>query len=266
MANVNWDDFTPDTGVNNLVAAITHVESGGNADAVSPQGASGSMQIMPGTFNQYAKLDENYSNDSDRRIAAIRKINDDLTHYDGDTAKAAAAYIGGRGAVLPDGTIRNDVADSLGTTPMKYAGLIMGKINAAPQVNWDDFTPVQPAVNWDDFTPVKPQGFLSSAIDSVGGALKSVQDWATSSPPENTDGVAASPAPDRFTYGYPGGKGASDEMTAPAPIVGAGRGMVNPPEVIPDRVNTIDRAAPRSVVGYPNGMGCLLYTSDAADE
>jgi ddrB-like ParB superfamily domain len=41
-----------------------------------------------------------------------------------------------------------------------------------------------------------------------------------------------SPAPDRFTYGYPGGKGASDEMTAPAPVSGAGRGMVNPPDAI----------------------------------
>lgn len=119
----------------NLIAAITSIESGGNSNATSPQGARGSMQIMPATFKQYAMAGESYDNDSDRRAAAIRKINDDFNHYGGDVAKTAAAYIGGRGAVRADGTIRNDVADSLGTTPSGYADRVMKRIGATPMQN-----------------------------------------------------------------------------------------------------------------------------------
>jgi soluble lytic murein transglycosylase-like protein len=36
-----------------LLAAIAHVESGGDADAVSPKGAQGLMQLMPSTANRF---------------------------------------------------------------------------------------------------------------------------------------------------------------------------------------------------------------------
>lgn len=111
-----------------LVQAITGVESGGNPNAVSPQGATGSMQIMPGTFKQYAKPGESYDNDADRRAAATRKLASDYEYYNGDIAKTAAAYIGGRGAVKVDGKIRADVRDALGTTPAAYAAKVTGQV------------------------------------------------------------------------------------------------------------------------------------------
>ena len=108
-----------------LQAAIQHVESNGNPNAVSPQGATGTMQIMPATFAQYAKPGEVYTNDADRTAAALRKISDDYNHFGGDIGKTAAAYIGGRGAINADGSIRDDVADSLGTTPAAYSQKVL---------------------------------------------------------------------------------------------------------------------------------------------
>lgn len=123
-APANRDDI-----IKRLAAAISGVESGGNSDAVSPQGASGTMQIMPATFKQYAKPGEKYENDADRTAAALRKISDDYDFYKGDVAKTAAAYIGGRGAIDKDGLIRSDVSDALGTTPSDYAGKVLGALS-----------------------------------------------------------------------------------------------------------------------------------------
>ena len=108
-----------------LVKAIRQRESGGDSRAVSPQGARGAMQIMPATFRQYAKPGESYENEVHRQAAAIRKLTDDFQFYGGDVAKTAAAYIGGRGAVMPDGTIRADVADAHGTSPRQYVDDIL---------------------------------------------------------------------------------------------------------------------------------------------
>lgn len=117
--------------IDDIVRAITGVESGGNANAVSPQGAKGSMQIMPATFAQYAKPGESYDNDADRRAAATRKIQDDLNYYNGDVAKVAAAYIGGRGGIDANGNIRTDVKDALGTTPKAYAERVLSRLKTS---------------------------------------------------------------------------------------------------------------------------------------
>jgi hypothetical protein len=111
-----------------LVQAVRGFESGGRPNVVSPQGATGSMQIMPATFDDYARPGESYDNDRDRTSAAIRKLAADYRHYGGDLRKTAAAYIGGRGAVLADGTIREDRADAHGTTPRAYADIILGRM------------------------------------------------------------------------------------------------------------------------------------------
>ncbi len=123
-----------------LVKSIRGIESGGTADpaaAVSPQGASGSMQIMPDTFKQYAKPGESYDNETDRVNAALRKIQDDFNFYNGDVTKTAAAYIGGRGAVRADGTIRDDVKDALGTTPAAYAAKVAKAVSGADAMKFD---------------------------------------------------------------------------------------------------------------------------------
>lgn len=129
-----------------LVKAIRGAESDGTADpanAVGPptnakgEQARGSMQIMPDTFKQYAKPGESYENETDRVNAALRKIQDDFNFYKGDVAKTAAAYIGGRGAVRADGTIRDDVKDALGTTPAAYSAKVAKAVIGADSMKFD---------------------------------------------------------------------------------------------------------------------------------
>ena len=94
-------------------------------------GAKGSMQIMPGTFKRYALDGESFDNDADR-TAATRKILDDYQYFGGDKAKTAAAYIGGRGAIRKDGSIRDDVTDAYGTSPASYIGKVFGTQDFVP--------------------------------------------------------------------------------------------------------------------------------------
>lgn len=133
----NSSDKIPSTtpvSASDLMDAIKQVESNNNPNAVGPvtksgEHALGSVQIMPGTFNQYAKPGDSLYNDDDRVAAATRKVQDDLKYYMGDPAKVAAAYLGGRGAVLPDGSIRDDVTDGTatrkGNSPLAYSKKVM---------------------------------------------------------------------------------------------------------------------------------------------
>lgn len=111
-----------------LASAIMGRESGGNPNAVSPQGAQGSMQIMEGTFNQYKKEGELFTDDNHRRAAAGRKLADDYNFYGGDLGKTAAAYIGGRGGVNKDGSLNTISKDALGTTPESYSRQVLAKM------------------------------------------------------------------------------------------------------------------------------------------
>lgn len=114
-----------------LVDTIMGVESGGNPNAVSPQGARGRMQVMPATFAQYGDgTPFEQATDEQLQLAALAKLQDDYRYYNGDVAKTAAAYLGGRGAVRGDGTIRNDVADAHGTTPAAYAQMVQNRLGA----------------------------------------------------------------------------------------------------------------------------------------
>ena len=79
-----------------LLAAVAQVESGGNASAVSPAGALGLMQLMPGTA---ASLGVNPLNPTQAVDGAARMLSGLLTKYHGSTTLALAAYNAGSGAV-----------------------------------------------------------------------------------------------------------------------------------------------------------------------
>ena len=85
----------------NVLSAVAQVESGGNAAAVSPAGAEGLMQIMPGTA---AGLGVNPFDPAQAVDGAARILSDDLQSF-GSMPLALAAYNAGAGAVRAAGGI-----------------------------------------------------------------------------------------------------------------------------------------------------------------
>ena len=76
-----------------LVNSVIHAESGFNTHAVSPKGARGLMQLMPGTASQ---LGVNDSFDPQANVTGgSRYLRELLERYDFDLVKALAAYNAG---------------------------------------------------------------------------------------------------------------------------------------------------------------------------
>jgi peptidoglycan DL-endopeptidase CwlO len=79
-----------------LLGAVATVESGGNANAVSPAGAQGLMQLMPGTAKS---LGVDALNPTQAVDGAARMLQGLLQKYNGSVTLALAAYNAGPGAV-----------------------------------------------------------------------------------------------------------------------------------------------------------------------
>jgi hypothetical protein len=81
----------------NLLAAMAKQESGFNPQAVSPAGAQGLMQLMPGTADA---LGVTNSFDPQQAVDGAARLMDDLLDRFGSTQLALAAYNAGPGAVM----------------------------------------------------------------------------------------------------------------------------------------------------------------------
>jgi len=112
-----------------LVDLVIRMESGYNPNAVSPKGARGVMQLMPGTARQYGV--RNVFDPHENIGAGVRYLSDLLQRYGNDTARALAAYNAGPEAVErfagvpPYRETRNYVATILGAyegTPAQLVG------------------------------------------------------------------------------------------------------------------------------------------------
>lgn len=76
-----------------LVNSVIHAESGFNTRAVSPKGARGLMQLMPGTANQLGVADA--FDAQDNVTGGTRYLRELLERYNFDLVKALAAYNAG---------------------------------------------------------------------------------------------------------------------------------------------------------------------------
>lgn len=79
-----------------LLKAVAQAESNGNQGAISPAGAIGVMQLMPGTARA---LGVNPFNTEQNILGGAQYLKCQLDRFDGNVPKALAAYNAGPGAV-----------------------------------------------------------------------------------------------------------------------------------------------------------------------
>lgn len=96
-------DASARTGVSaDLIAAVIRAESGFNPKAVSPVGAQGLMQLMPGTAAQLGVTDP--FDPRQNVLGGAEYLREQLTRF-GSLEKAIAAYNAGPGAVQKYGGV-----------------------------------------------------------------------------------------------------------------------------------------------------------------
>ena len=85
-----------------FVHSVVAAESGYQPNAVSPKGAIGLMQLMPGTAQAYGADPHDPAQNVEAGAAYLREL---LIKYEGDSRRALAAYNAGPGAVARYGGV-----------------------------------------------------------------------------------------------------------------------------------------------------------------
>ncbi|GAB4294036.1 MAG: lytic transglycosylase domain-containing protein [Roseovarius sp.] len=107
-----------------LALAVIAVESGGRADAVSPRGAQGLMQLMPDTAARFAVADSLSPEENIR--GGVAYLDWLLGEFDGDAVLALAGYHAGAGAVRAHGGVP-PFADTRDYVPMVLAAFLVAR-------------------------------------------------------------------------------------------------------------------------------------------
>jgi soluble lytic murein transglycosylase-like protein len=102
-----------------LLHAVITVESGYNQSAVSPKGATGLMQLLPGTARRYGTI--NLLDPSQNIQAGARYLRDLLAMFDNNVELALAAYNAGENAVIRHGRKLPPYAETQRYVPLVVA-------------------------------------------------------------------------------------------------------------------------------------------------
>ena len=118
--------------VSKIADSIYAQESSRGANpATSPEAAIGGYQIMPATFQRYAKPGESITNPADNAAVGQRIIADYAQKYDNDPARVAVAYFSGPGNVAPAGSPTpwvTDAKDATGKSTSSYVSDVLGRL------------------------------------------------------------------------------------------------------------------------------------------
>jgi hypothetical protein len=180
MANSIYDELNQYDQVNavakeigvdpQLVHAVIHQESGGRADARSPKGAIGLMQMMPATAASPGFGVQPFDpTDPEQNLrGGVSYLKALLHHYGGDRDKALAAYNAGPGTVDRGGPLP---AETRAYVPAvtSHAGPATGSIYDELDAMQPQAAPAAPAAK-----PAAQPGFVDNVISSgkqFGGNL-----------------------------------------------------------------------------------------------
>lgn len=114
--------------IHSVTDRFIHQESGGKGDNLG--------QIQPGTWQRYAKPNEDINDPIDNRRVTERILTDLSKKYNGDLKKVAVAYFSGEGNVSESGDTpwKNDLKDKNGKSVSSYVSDITGGQQQAQQI------------------------------------------------------------------------------------------------------------------------------------
>jgi hypothetical protein len=118
-----------------VIEALYGQESGSGANArTSTDGAQGGMQIIPATFQRYAKPGERIDSPDDNMRVGVRIIKDLANKFGNDPAKIATGYFSGEGNVNPGqgSAWKNDARDGNGKSVSGYVSDVLKRVGGAP--------------------------------------------------------------------------------------------------------------------------------------
>lgn len=165
-----------------VIEAIYKQESGAGSNArTSIDGAHGGMQIIPATFQRYAKPGERIENPEDNMRVGVRIIKDLAGKFGNDPAKIATGYFSGEGNVNggQGSAWKNDRADGNGKRVSGYVADILAKVGGISNAQAAQPASAKPdlakAPKWADIA-AKPE-FASLPADKQAQAKSAYFDY-----------------------------------------------------------------------------------------
>ena len=149
-----------------LLAAVVHVESGGNPKAVSPAGAQGLTQLIPSTAQELGV--QNPFDPAQSLDGAAKYLRRLLGQFGGDVSKALAAYNAGEGNVKKYGGIPPPFAETQAYVPSVLAA-------------YDTYRQAQPPPSSGEST-LRPSGTQYPLVSAATAVLRGALTYASPLP------------------------------------------------------------------------------------